>query len=600
MTAPLWETLGSSSFLEWAFLRWVLAPAVRSEIASSVIPQRALGADGHTYFIDYEFEGESMTIAVELDGFEFHGNRYAFSYDRMRQNDLARTGRVVLRFSYDSVRLDTARCVAQLQDVLRADGRLQEFVVSDPIVERPEMDPDQIFALTKSPTLKPSEDQGVTPSYFDTVRGKLDRKTLRECQKEAFAALANYYGGGGKGAACVMYVGAGKTALGVAACLGFTRKRAMVVTPGTVIRGTFDTAFDYQAVGNALYGLSGGPLIPGCKPPAVKTLDSELGAVSAVTRDELLAADVIVANFHSLGTGDDPDHLLSKLGRDDIDFSVVDEAHIAASESYQRLFRHFKDARTFLMSACFQRLDGKPIDADVVYRYRLVDSIADGNAKNLRVHPFLSDGETTTYEMVWPDGSREEIVGRDAILELLADENKLSRVTAKSSEPIRQVMRIVKRCLDEQAETLFPIKPRVLFSALGERHAEQIARDRRGARNPMRLGSPFNDRVRDQAQAKALRVRCRGSPRSRSAQDAWTGLRLPEDLCRRADASVRQLQRVLSIRRSRHTRYQSPITDRPGWSGTAVLRRRVSLRTRSRSSRPNDLHRERHGSADDC
>jgi len=394
----------------------------------------------------------------------------------MRQNDLARTGRVVLRFSYDSVRLDTARCVAQLQDVLRTDGRLRKFVVPDPIVERPEMDPNPIIALSKSPTLKPLEDQGVTPSYFDTVRGKLDRKTLQECQKEAFAALANYYGSGGKGAACVMSVGASKTALGVAACLGFTHKRAMVVTPGTVIRGTFDTAFDYQAVGNALYGLSGGPLIPGCKPPAVKTLDSDWGAVSAVTRDELLAADVIVTNFHSLGTGDDPDHVLSKLRRDDIDFIVIDEAHIAASESYQRLFRHFKDARTFLMSACFQRLDGKPIDADVVYRYLLVDSIADGNAKNLRVHPFLSDGETTTYEMVWPDGSREEIVGRDAILELLADENKLSRVTAKSNEPIRQVMRIVKRCLDEQAETLFPIKPRVLFSALGERHAEQIAR----------------------------------------------------------------------------------------------------------------------------
>ena len=43
------------------------------------------------------------------------------------------------------------------------------------------------------------------------------------------------------------------------------------------------------------------------------------------------------------------------------------------------------------MSACFQRLDGKPIDADVVYRYRLIDSIADGNAKNLRVRRFAPD-----------------------------------------------------------------------------------------------------------------------------------------------------------------------------------------------------------------
>jgi hypothetical protein len=36
-----------------------------------------------------------------------------------------------------------------------------------------------------------------------------------------------------------------------------------------------------------------------------------------------------------------------------------------------------------IMSACFKRLDGKPIDADVVYRYRLIDSIADGRDDNI-------------------------------------------------------------------------------------------------------------------------------------------------------------------------------------------------------------------------
>ena len=177
-----------------------------------------------------------------------------------------------------------------------------------------------------------------------------------------------------------------------------------------------------------------------------------------------------------MGSGDDPDDLLGKLGPDDIDFIVVDEAHIAAAESYQRLFRHFSQARTLLMSACFQRLDGRPIDADVVYRYRLIDSIADGNAKNLRVHRFAPDPAATAYELVWPDGSREEIVGREAILELIADERKLARITAKSTEPIRQVMRTVKACLDHQAEVLYPVKPRVLFSAMGARHAEQISR----------------------------------------------------------------------------------------------------------------------------
>ena len=55
----------------------------------------------------------------------------------------------------------------------------------------------------------------------------------------------------------------------------------------------------------------------------------------------MLAADVIVTNFHSLGTGEDPDDLLAKLAPDDIDFIVVDEAHIAAADSYQRPFAHF-------------------------------------------------------------------------------------------------------------------------------------------------------------------------------------------------------------------------------------------------------------------
>src|SRR5205085_1296838 len=100
-------------------------------------------------------------------------------------------------------------------------------------------------------------------------------------------ALANYYGGGGEDAACVMAVGAGKTALGVMACLGFARRRALIVTPGSVIRGTFDKALDHAQSRNVLYNLPGGPLIPGCRPPTVRTLDREEGTVRGITREAL-------------------------------------------------------------------------------------------------------------------------------------------------------------------------------------------------------------------------------------------------------------------------------------------------------------------------
>jgi superfamily II DNA or RNA helicase len=479
--APLWEAIPSSSFLEYAFLRWVLAPATLPHIRYHVFPQAEVDVDGRCYRVDYEIRGNERIVAVELDGFEFHSSRQAFSYDRLRQNDLHATGRIVVRFSYDSIRAETARCVAQLRAVLQPDSLLHRLLATEVAVETPDMDPDPLTSLLPSPAASGSnlaesaEDPAMT-AYYDTARQKLDTRTLRQCQAEAFTALANYYASGGTTAACVMSVGAGKTALGVLACLAFARRRAMVVTPGNVIRGTFDRAFDHEALRNVLYGLPGGPLIPGCAPPRVLTLDRNDGAIKAVTHSQLLSADVIITNFHSLGTGNDPDDLLAKLDSGDIDYLVVDEAHIAAAESYQRTFRHFPDARRLLMSACFQRLDGKPIDADVVYRYRLIDSIADGNAKNLQVQRFAPNAEQTTYEIVWPDGAREEIAGRTALLDMIKDERKLARITAKSNEPIRQIMRAAKAALDRQGELLYPVKPRVLFSALGERHAEQIAR----------------------------------------------------------------------------------------------------------------------------
>ena len=469
---PLYQTIASNSFLEYSFLRWVLTPAVKEPIREWIVPQQKVNVADRTYRVDYAISGRDLKIAIELDGFAFHSDRSAFSYDRLRQNDLHTAGWIVIRFSYDAIRLDTTRCVVQFQSILSRDPLLATFLIETPVIAQPDMEPTPLFSFSPSPTAT----HETTDSYFESVRNKLNLGTLRDCQTQALTVLGNYFSTGERRAACVMSVGAGKTALGVATCLAFAQRRAMVITPGSVIRGTFNKAFDHQAVGNVLYGLRGGPLIPGCKPPQVLTLDREDGPIRLVQREDLLKADVIITNFHSLGAGNDEDDLLFKLEPGDIDFIVVDEAHIAAAESYQRAFQHFPKTRSLLMSACFQRLDGKPIDADVVYRYRLIDSIADGHAKNLRVQRFAPEVEQTTYEMLWSDGSREEIVGREALLELIKDERKLARITSKSDTSIRQLMRVVRTALDEQVNLLYPVKPRVLFSALGERHAEQIAR----------------------------------------------------------------------------------------------------------------------------
>jgi superfamily II DNA or RNA helicase/very-short-patch-repair endonuclease len=471
---PFADHLPADSYLEHAFLRWVLGPAARFGLAVHLRPQHRVAVGEHEYRLDYLIEGGRLRIAVELDGYAFHSDRPAFTHDRLRQNDLAAAGYTVLRFSYDAVRTDTARCVRQLQALLRQDPRLAPFVVESPDVPTPVMEPSPLVGGPHAPPPPRSAPGGPPQTYFDGARGTLRLDPLRQCQREALFALANYYGSGGTRAACVMSVGAGKTVLGVAAALAFARRRALVVTPGSVIRGTFARALDPEALGNALYGLPSGPLLPGLTPPRTLVLDGSDGPLRDVPAADLDAADVIVTNFHALGTADDG--LLAKLGPDAVDVIVVDEAHIAAADSYQRLFAHFPRARTLLMSACFQRLDGRPIEADVVYRYRLTDAVADGHAKRVRAVRFEPDPIATTYEVVWPSGGREEIVGREALLEAIRDPRKVARITAKSGASIHHVMRAVRRALDEQAERLAPVKPRVLFSALGEEHEAQIAR----------------------------------------------------------------------------------------------------------------------------
>jgi very-short-patch-repair endonuclease len=215
---PIYEALFSQSFLEYAFLRWVLAPATKFEILKSVEPQQEIPSASHRYKVDYAIKGEQNLIAIELDGFEFHGSRAAFSYDRLRQNDLHAAGWIVIRFSYDSIRLDTERCVLQLQAVMALDPLLSTLLIESPVVERPDMSPDPLYGFT----LPPGGASQVTDSYFELIRGKINLKTLRVCQNQAFGALGTDFRSGGTNASFGMTVGAGKTALGGASWLAYT------------------------------------------------------------------------------------------------------------------------------------------------------------------------------------------------------------------------------------------------------------------------------------------------------------------------------------------------------------------------------------------
>ena len=92
-----------------------------------------------------------MRVAVELDGFAYHSSRQVFVYDRMRQNDIAACGYVVLRFSHHAIREETARSVSQLQAVLRKDPVLAMYLIDNPIVPVPDDMGSNVFLLSTPP-----------------------------------------------------------------------------------------------------------------------------------------------------------------------------------------------------------------------------------------------------------------------------------------------------------------------------------------------------------------------------------------------------------------------------------------------------------------
>ncbi len=77
----------------------------------------AVTSCGHRYFLDVGFEAQK--VAIEVDGFEFHGTRSAFEYDRERGNDLVQDGWRVLHLTAMALG-DERRLIRRVRDVLRS------------------------------------------------------------------------------------------------------------------------------------------------------------------------------------------------------------------------------------------------------------------------------------------------------------------------------------------------------------------------------------------------------------------------------------------------------------------------------------------------
>jgi very-short-patch-repair endonuclease len=68
--------------------------------------------------LEVDFAHSDARVAIELDGFAFHGDRTSFERDRRRDADLAVAGWIVLRFTWRDIVERPDAVVAQVRSVL--------------------------------------------------------------------------------------------------------------------------------------------------------------------------------------------------------------------------------------------------------------------------------------------------------------------------------------------------------------------------------------------------------------------------------------------------------------------------------------------------
>jgi very-short-patch-repair endonuclease len=57
-------------------------------------------------------------LVIELDGYDSHGNRGAFMYDRHRDYELTLSGYTVLRLANDEIAQDIEKAVEKIRDIV--------------------------------------------------------------------------------------------------------------------------------------------------------------------------------------------------------------------------------------------------------------------------------------------------------------------------------------------------------------------------------------------------------------------------------------------------------------------------------------------------
>lgn len=290
-----------------------------------------------------------------------------------------------------------------------------------------------------------------------------DNERLRIPQREGWVHIRDHFQeqDSAREAGVVLPVGCGKSGLIAITPYATQARRALVIAPGTRIRGQLGEDLRASSETNFYERcavLDGQDSFP----------EAVVVASGRVNMDDIRHCDVAVANIQQIAG--EENRWLDELESDFFDLILVDEAHHNTAASWQQVKRRFPDARIVNFSATPMRADGTLMEGRIIYSFPVLRAIEAGYVKRLRAKML----RPTELRYIDRSGGGERIIGPDEVRELGEGDAEFRRGIVMSDETLGSIVDQSIAELRRLREATGEHRLKIIASALNYDHCIQI------------------------------------------------------------------------------------------------------------------------------
>lgn len=293
-----------------------------------------------------------------------------------------------------------------------------------------------------------------------------DNNGLREPQREAYAAIGEYFTDPDKHreAGVVLPVGCGKSGLITLAPFTLKAQKVLVIAPGLRIAEQLLRDFNPTEPGMFYRKCA---VLPGPEYPEPAEIRG-----AKTNRSDLDAADVVITNIQQLQRGGAENKWLADLPKDYFDLIIFDEGHHNVAESWEVLRQKFPAARIISVSATPTRSDGRLMSGKIIYTYPIYRAVQRGFVKHIK--GLVLNPSSLRY--VRREDGQEFEVGLDEVRRLGEEDADFRRSIVSSKETLDTIVDASITELRRLREITGEPRLKIISSALNMEHCKQIVK----------------------------------------------------------------------------------------------------------------------------